>query len=297
LAGLRASADDRRNWNALDATPDAPERLLARKHQNLDSTVPCPTVVIIVVDAGPRFAVPDGGDLDPVELSSSAQVLAHSRRTPLRQLQVVGVRAHVVCVASDLQLDTLESAEIGDESIHGCKRLTLEGRLVEVEQHGALERETDRRPDRADGVDVSARPAPGTALRQILETNELKGLIRIDRGDWHIPETWVYATGKPYTEPVELETVERPFGTFDRVLVGAKNGARLPAYHRLDVALNREFPIVGTGGKGLFGLTLFNLYNRENTWYKEFNVVEGEIIENNINLMGLTVNASVSVTF
>lgn len=61
--------------------------------------------------------------------------------------------------------------------------------------------------------------------------------------------------------------------------------------------MHREFPVPNTGGKGSFGLTLFNLYNRQNTWYKEFNVVEGEIIENNILLMGLTLNASVSITF
>ena len=44
----------------------------------------------------------------------------------------------------------------------------------------------------------------------------------------------------------------------------------------MDVVLNREFPLSGTSEKGSFGLTLFNLYNRQNTWYKKFNVVEGE---------------------
>ena len=140
---------------------------------------------------------------------------------------------------------------------------------------------------------LEADPFPATHDQR----HELKVVNVLEAGGWHLSETWVYATGKPYTEPVGLETVERPFGTFDRVLVGAKNGGRLPDYHRLDVALNREFPISGTGGKGIFRLTLFNLYNRVNTWYKEFNVVEGEIIENNINLMGLTLNASVSVKF
>ena len=129
------------------------------------------------------------------------------------------------------------------------------------------------------------------------QRHELKVVNVFEAGGWHLSETWVYATGKPYTEPVGIESIARPFGTIDRVLVGAKNGRRLPAYHRLDVALNREFSISGTGGQGLFGLTLFNLYNRENTWYKEFNVVEGEIIENDINLMGLTLNASVSIQF
>ena len=114
------------------------------------------------------------------------------------------------------------------------------------------------------------------------QRHELKIVNVFELGNWHLSETWVYATGKPYTEPVGLEPIELPFGgTIDRVVAGPKNGARLPAYHRMDVALNREFPLSGTSGKGSFGLTLFNLYNRQNTWYKEFNVVEGEIIENN----------------
>ncbi len=110
-------------------------------------------------------------------------------------------------------------------------------------------------------------------------------------------ETFIYASGKPYTEPVGLEPVELPFGgTIDRVVAGAKNGSRLPDYHRLDLALNREVPL-GARGMGILSLTLFNAYDRQNIWYKEFNVVEGEIVENNILLMGLTLNASLSVAF
>ena len=119
----------------------------------------------------------------------------------------------------------------------------------------------------------------------------------LDFGKWHVSETFVYASGKPYTEPVGLEAFELPFGgMIDRVVVGVKNASRLPDYHRLDLALNREVPFGDSAG-GIFSLTLFNAYNRQNTWYKEFNVVEGEIVENNILLMGLTLNASLSVKF
>ena len=130
------------------------------------------------------------------------------------------------------------------------------------------------------------------------QRHELKIVNILALGDWHLSETWVYATGKPYTEPLGLESFDLPFGgTIDRVVAGAKNGAKLPAYHRMDVALNREFPVSATGGRGTFGVTLFNLYNRQNTWYKEFNVVEGEILENDILLMGRTLNASFSLSF
>jgi hypothetical protein len=129
------------------------------------------------------------------------------------------------------------------------------------------------------------------------QRHEVKIVSIFEVGKWHVSETFIYASGKPYTEPVGLEPVELPFGgTIDRVVAGAKNGSRLPDYHRLDLALNREVPL-GARGMGILSLTLFNAYDRQNIWYKEFNVVEGEIVENNIQLMGLTFNASFGVKF
>ncbi len=129
------------------------------------------------------------------------------------------------------------------------------------------------------------------------QRHEVKIVSIFEVGKWHVSETFIYASGKPSTEPVGLEPVELPFGgTIDRVVAGPKNGGRLPDYHRLDLALNREVPL-GARGMGILSLTLFNAYDRQNIWYKEFNVVEGEIVENNIQLMGLTFNASFGVKF
>ena len=141
--------------------------------------------------------------------------------------------------------------------------------------------------------DLQAAPFPATHDQR----HEVKLVNLYQMGDWHLSQTWIYASGKPYTEPVGLETVDRPFGgTIERVVAGPKNGGRLPAYHRLDVAINREF-FVQDAMRGVFSLTLFNLYNRTNVWYKEFEVIEDEIIENDIQLMGRTVNAAVTLKF
>ena len=141
--------------------------------------------------------------------------------------------------------------------------------------------------------DLQAAPFPATHDQR----HEVKLVNLYQMGDWHLSQTWIYASGKPYTEPIGLETVDRPFGgTIDRVVAGPKNGGRLPAYHRLDVALNREF-FVQNAMRGVFSLTLFNLYDRTNVWYKEFEVIENEIIENDIRLMGRTVNAAVTLKF
>ena len=82
----------------------------------------------------------------------------------------------------------------------------------------------------------------------------------------------------------------------DRVVAGEKNGARLPNYHRLDLSVTYDFSMGGETNSVL-GLTLFNVYNRKNVWYKEFEVLEGELIENNIIYMGFTVNAFFSIKF
>jgi ferric enterobactin receptor len=43
--------------------------------------------------------------------------------------------------------------------------------------------------------------------------------------------------------------------------------------------------------------TFHNLYSRKNIWYKEFDVVEGEIFENNILYTGMTFNLFVTIRF
>ena len=44
-------------------------------------------------------------------------------------------------------------------------------------------------------------------------------------------------------------------------------------------------------------MTLFNAFDRKNVWYKEFEVVEDELIESDVLLMGRTLNLSVGVRF
>jgi ferric enterobactin receptor len=110
---------------------------------------------------------------------------------------------------------------------------------------------------------------------------------------------YIYGSGRPYTEPIGTEEVEigdedRSF-TIERVVVGEKNGARLPSYQRLDLSANLEFDLFS--GTGTLGLTVFNVGDRGNVWYKEFTSVDGEIFENNILLMSRTYNLFLNVRF
>jgi len=140
--------------------------------------------------------------------------------------------------------------------------------------------------------DLSDTPFP--ALQD--QTHEFKLVNSYTVGNWTFAGTWIYATGKPYTEPVGIESIELPFGrTINRVIMGDKNGARLPAYHRMDLSATLDFEM--WTGDAQLGMTVFNVYDRTNVWYKEFDIIEGEIIKNNFNLMGLTFNLFFNIKF
>ena len=141
--------------------------------------------------------------------------------------------------------------------------------------------------------DLEADPFP--ALHD--QTHEFKLVNSYGWDDWTFSATWIYATGRPYTEPTGVEEEELFDGgrTIERVVLGSKNGARLPAYHRLDLSVSYRFRLFGS--QSIVGATVFNLYDRKNVWYKEFDVVESEIFENNILYMGLTFNLFVTLRF
>ena len=125
---------------------------------------------------------------------------------------------------------------------------------------------------------------------------EFKLVNVLKAGRWDLGATWVYGSGKPYTAPNGIYTITLLDGTkTEYVSVGDKNGPRHAPYHRLDLSFTYKFDI--GSGKGSMGLSLFNFYNRSNTWYKEFEVVNGQVIETNINYIGFTPSLFFNVSF
>ena len=81
--------------------------------------------------------------------------------------------------------------------------------------------------------------------------------------------------------------------TFDVVTFGDKNTERLPDYYRLDVSAIYDFKLGPT--RASLGLSVFNVLGRPNVWRKEFEVVEGEIVETDVTYLGFTPNLSFTV--
>ncbi|MEN8251121.1 MAG: TonB-dependent receptor, partial [Bacteroidota bacterium] len=128
-------------------------------------------------------------------------------------------------------------------------------------------------------------------------THEFKFVNMYNLGRWDFSLTWVYATGRPYTEPTGGYSISLLDGTEqDFVSVSSKNTVRLPDYHRLDAGITYSWEGF-RGGHNALSVSLFNLYNRENVWYKEYQIEENEIIETNMNFLGFTPNLTFTYNF
>jgi outer membrane receptor for ferrienterochelin and colicin len=130
------------------------------------------------------------------------------------------------------------------------------------------------------------------------QTHEIKLVNSYKWRRWDLAATWVYATGKPYTAPAGGYTLTLVDGSeLSYVAVSDKNAQRLPAYHRLDFSATYNFNL-GQSPASL-GCSIFNLYNRANVWYKEFNIDSANDIytETNVNFIGFTPSFFVSIEF
>ena len=118
-------------------------------------------------------------------------------------------------------------------------------------------------------------------------THELKLVGNYKMGNFSLGATFIYATGKPYTAPTGYYQLELLDGTYTEFFeVSDKNALRYDDYHRLDLSGTYDFNL--ENGTASLGLSLTNIYNRRNTWYNEYEVIEGELLETNVSLLGFT---------
>jgi ferric enterobactin receptor len=137
------------------------------------------------------------------------------------------------------------------------------------------------------------------ANQDVMHEFKIVGLYKYKR--WDFSASWIYATGRPYTAPSGAYTITLLDGTSqDFFTVTAKNSIRLPDYHRLDLSATYKL-LMGWRGDirrreiGSISFGLFNAYNHMNIWYKQFTIESGEIVETNINYLGITPNFTLSL--
>lgn len=128
------------------------------------------------------------------------------------------------------------------------------------------------------------------------QRHEFKTVHSYEWENYRLAATFVYGSGKPFTEPSGQYSVELLDGrTFNYISVGAKNASRLPPYHRLDLSIHYI-----TEAKGIdfdIGFSIFNLYNRRNVWYREYDFNQSPPVISEVQYLGLTPNLSMDVKF
>lgn len=128
------------------------------------------------------------------------------------------------------------------------------------------------------------------------QRHEFKTVHSYEFENWKIAATFVYASGKPFTEPAGQYGIDLLDGESNNYIsVGAKNASRLPPYHRLD--LSAHYVVDYFGFDFDFGLSVFNLYDRRNIWYREYDFSQKPPIISEIRYLGMTPNLSVDVRF
>lgn len=126
--------------------------------------------------------------------------------------------------------------------------------------------------------------------------HELKLVNMYRMGKWNFSATWIFATGKPYTAPLTSFTLDDLSGNSHTYLtISDKNALRMPAYHRLDASVTYDFIKVDSRKTGSIGFSLFNIYNRSNVWYKQYSIINNQVVTSNVNYLGFTPNITLSL--
>ena len=109
--------------------------------------------------------------------------------------------------------------------------------------------------------------------------NTVKLFLEFNAGKgWYFTSAWIFHSGRPFTPTVgyyDKFYFDHPgFGDWEIyesylpfLILGEKNASRLPAYHRLDMSLMKNFAIGRY--KFNFNVSIINVYDRKNVFYFE----------------------------
>ncbi len=124
--------------------------------------------------------------------------------------------------------------------------------------------------------------------------HQFKAIASYKYKRWDLAATWIYSSGRPYTSILgayQLTLLDGSVKNFTNP--SDKNANRFPAYHRMDISATYNF-----SSHFNIGFSIFNLYNRSNTWYKRFQVITEDGITalqiTNVKYLGITPNVTLS---
>ncbi len=128
------------------------------------------------------------------------------------------------------------------------------------------------------------------------QKHELKLINSVELNEWTFAATFIYGSGKPYSEPEGQYSIELLDGRqFNYIGIGPKNGSRLPSYQRLDLSAHLKIAL----GKAIgdIGVSIFNFLNHKNIWYYAYDFSQDPVLITEVTYLGITPNVSLQVTF
>jgi hypothetical protein len=121
--------------------------------------------------------------------------------------------------------------------------------------------------------------------------HEFKSINMYHYQRWNFAAVFIFSTGHPYTAPQSTYTINSADGIATTYYnVSAKNALRYPDYHRLDLSATYDLLKISGGKVGSIGLSLFNVYDHTNLWYREYQLQNNQVITTNVNYLGFTPN-------
>jgi ferric enterobactin receptor len=124
--------------------------------------------------------------------------------------------------------------------------------------------------------------------------NQFKAVASYKIGKFDLAATWIFSTGRPYTSILGAYQVKLLDGTTrDFTNPSDKNANRFDDYHRMDISAT-----MNVSSTFNVALSFFNLYNRQNIWYKRFEIVNEDnksyLNTVNVNYLGFTPNLTLT---
>lgn len=135
-------------------------------------------------------------------------------------------------------------------------------------------------------------------------THEFKCFGNYAFGSWNISASWVFSSGRVYTDVDQIEIQnwdEADFGTanvrdiYYYVLQGKKNRHRLPPLHWLELAVNKQITIGKI--KGEINLSIFNVYDQRNISYRRYEYWKSPVAITDVAMIGFTPSLNIKLNF
>ena len=122
------------------------------------------------------------------------------------------------------------------------------------------------------------------------KTQEFKSVFMTNIGSWELTANWVFASGHVYTdfENINVENLQI-------IISSGRNESRLPSTHHLDVSLSKTWWV--SIAKIHTGLSIYNLYDRNNISHKRYNPYKSELTMTDVAMFGITPTIFLKISF